>query len=266
MKTVCILILTEKLEFLKTIRRIELVPLASKSEWYFYAKKMMKYMQIMEARYMDLKNVIIFGDSYSTFEGYIPEGYKPYYSEIERSGTGLTNVTETWWHQVFSETGATLLQNNSWSGSTLCYTGWDFVDCSQTNSFIFRLQQLIDSGFFQTNQVDTVFVFGCTNDSWCDAPLGSLKYSDWNKQDLYAVLPAITYFFNTLRTVLPNATILCMINTELKPEIAEGLKKASMHYGCHAIELSDIHKVSGHPTPKGMTDIKEQVLEYIQKL
>lgn len=212
---------------------------------------------------MDLKNVLIFGDSYSTFEGYIPEGYLAYYSEVEQEETGLTKVTETWWHQVITETGANLLQNNSWSGSTICYTGWNFVDCSQTTSFIFRLNQLIESGYFQENQVDTVFVFGSTNDSWCDAPIGSMKYSDWEKQDLYFVLPAISYFFHVLRAALPNATIICMINTGLKPEIAEALKDASIHYGGHAIELADIHKVHGHPTPQGMNTIKEQVLEYL---
>jgi len=27
-----------------------------------------------------MKNILIFGDSYSTYEGYIPEGYPTYYS------------------------------------------------------------------------------------------------------------------------------------------------------------------------------------------
>ena len=215
---------------------------------------------------MTFKNVLIFGDSYSTFEGYIPEGYKTYYSETERSGTGVTAVEETWWHQLLSETNSTLIQNNSWSGSTVCYTGWDFEDCSETNSFIYRLKTLIDTQFFEEHPIDTVFVFGTTNDSWCDAPLGSLKFSDWEKEDLYEVLPAITYFFDMLRSALPSANIVCMINTDLKQEIDDALKTTCEHYQCHAISLSNINKESGHPTKKGMQEIKTQLLDYFNQL
>ena len=34
---------------------------------------------------MSLGNVLIFGDSYSTFEGYVPEGYDVYYYKDGRS-------------------------------------------------------------------------------------------------------------------------------------------------------------------------------------
>ena len=77
--------------------------------------------------------MLIFGDSYSTFESYIPEGYVTWYSEGEKPYTDVTKVTETWWHQVVSEIDADLIQNNSWSGSTIGYTGYDNADCSTTS-------------------------------------------------------------------------------------------------------------------------------------
>lgn len=209
---------------------------------------------------MDFKNVLIFGDSYSTFEGYIPKGFAVYYSESGSGETDVRNVNETWWHRLISETNSDLIQNNSWSGSTICYTGYD-GDCSETSSFICRLNKLIDAGFFKENEINTVFVFGGTNDSWANAPLGKLQYSGWEKQDLFSVLPAFCFFINKLKETLPNADIICIINTELKDEISEGFITACKHYGTKYIALQNIDKRGGHPTVKGMEAIKNQILD-----
>jgi len=214
---------------------------------------------------MKIKNAIIFGDSYSTFEGYIPEGYYVYYSDSDQSDTDVRKVTQTWWHQVMSATGATLVQNNSWSGSPIGYTCYENSDCSESSSFIYRFNCLAQSGFFRTNDIDTVFVFGGTNDNWCGAPLGQIKYSDWQKEDLYSVLPAITYFLKRVKEELPEASIICIINTELKDEVTECFIDACRHFGAHALRLENIDKACGHPTIKGMSEISRQVLEFIDR-
>ena len=209
---------------------------------------------------MTLNNVLIIGDSYSTFEGYIPEGYAVYYSEDERPETDVRKVTETWWHQIMKETGSNLILNNSWSGSTIGYTGYENSDCSGSSSFIYRFQKLVKEGFFQKNKIDTVIVFGGTNDSWCEAPLGTLKFADWKQDELYSVLPAVSCFLNMLSSELPDTRLICIINTELKPEISEALRLSCERYGIQAIELHDIDKNCGHPTIQGMKDIRDQVL------
>lgn len=211
---------------------------------------------------MSLNNTIIFGDSYSTFKGYIPEGYATYYSE-EDTNTDVRKVTQTWWHQLISETNSTLVLNNSWSGSTICNTGWNNVDCSQTYSFICRFNKLKEQGFFKANKIDTVFVFGGTNDNWLNTPLGPIKFLDWKNEDLYSVMPAVTYLFNGLTEALPLARIVCVINTELKPELISGLKTACEHYGITAVELKNIEKQNGHPTIAGMKSIKNQILNML---
>ena len=123
---------------------------------------------------MKIRNAVIIGDSYSTYEGYIPQGYAPYYTPraAERS-MDVTSVELTWWYKLSTELGFNISENNSWSGSTVSYTGRE-GDCSETSSFIYRARQLIESGFFVKNQVDTIFIFGATNDSWIDVPLGEL--------------------------------------------------------------------------------------------
>ncbi len=205
-------------------------------------------------------NTIIFGDSYSTFKNFVPDGYPVYYSENERPETDVTKVEQTWWYQVAQEADLKLVLNNSWSGSTIGYTGYNNTDCSKSSSFIYRLKQLIDNGFFAKNQVDTVFVFGGTNDSWSNAPLGEIKYSDWEEKDLFFVLPAICYFLNLLKETLRHADIYCLINTDIKPEIASCMKNACIKYRITPVAFDKIDKKCGHPAIQGMKDIKDCVL------
>ena len=206
-------------------------------------------------------NAIIFGDSYSTFEGYNPKGYATYYSTQDPNETGVTKVEETWWHQVMKEGNFQLLHNNSWSGSTICYTGYDNVDCSESSSFIFRLKEKIAQGFFTENKVDTVFVMGATNDAWCGAAVAEMKYDNFEKQDIYSVLPAISYFFKTLREAAPQAKIYCMINADyLTPEITNGFREACKRYHLVEVYIKDITATGGHPNVQGMKDIKDAVM------
>ena len=210
-------------------------------------------------------NTIIIGDSYSTFKGYIPEGYEVYYSEEENSETDVRKVEETWWFQVFKEKNFNLMLNNSWSGSTIGYTGYDNKDCSGSSSFIYRFRKLIESGFFVENEIDTMFIFGGTNDSWCKAPLGEMKYSDWEEKDFYFVLPAMCYFFNLVKETLPEAKVYCLINCDIKPEIISCLKELSDKHGFTSIAFENVDKRCGHTTIKGMNDLKNQVLSVLNQ-
>lgn len=211
-----------------------------------------------------IKNFMIFGDSYSTYEGYIPTGYPFYYSkngrfpEKERDVTKM-KLDETWWRRIINSTDANLVLNNSWSGSTICYTGYS-GDCSKTSSFICRYRKLLESGFFKENKIDTVLVFGGTNDSWANAPLGEFKLSDIAEEDLYCVLPAISYFAKTLREDIPCARIVFIANCDIKTEIISAMKAAGEHFGVEVVELSCIDKLDGHPTAKGMEEIAEQII------
>lgn len=213
---------------------------------------------------MSFGNVMIFGDSYSTFEGYIPAGYDVYYSGKRQTPPDVADVTKTWWHMLISETDSRLVQNNSWSGSTIGYTGYGYVDRSTSSSFIYRFEKLLSEGFFNENKIDTVFVFGGTNDSWCQAPVGQLQFSDWTHDSLFFVLPAVCHFFDRLTSELKDTRIVCLINNGIKKEITEGMKKCCEHYGVEYVAFDNIDKVNGHPTEQGMVDIKSRILEELK--
>ena len=213
---------------------------------------------------MKLKNVVILGDSYSTYEGYIPEGYAPYYTpKAEERSLDVTSVDKTWWHMLSAQMNFNIVQNNSWSGSTVSYIGWS-GDCSTTSSFIVRARQFIKQRFFEEKDVDTLLIFGATNDSWVNESLGELKLSDINEKDLYSVLPAISYLVSLLREEYPTLNIVYIINTDLKPRIVEAIHTVCDHFGALALELEDIDKKNGHPTALGMRQIKDQVMRGIE--
>ena len=120
---------------------------------------------------------------------------------------------------------------------------------------------MVKRGFFEENHIDTVFVFGVTNDNWADAPVGNTMYNGTKEEDLYSVLPAVCHFLESLKKAAPKARIAFILNTDNKCEITMGIKRACRHYGIEHVLLSEIEKECGHPTVKGMKQIKEQVLK-----
>ena len=195
--------------------------------------------------YMSFGNIMIFGDSYSTYAGYIPKGYSVYYSGHRAALPDVYDV------------------KNTWSGSTIGYTGYNNSDCSHTSSFIYRFEKLLGEGFFEENKIDTLFVFGGTNDSWSNAPLGELKYDGIEEQELFSVLPAISYFAKRLSGTLTGARIIFIGNCDIKSEITNAMRDICLHYGLDYVPLSGIDKQNGHPTELGMEQICEQILAKI---
>ena len=107
--------------------------------------------------------------------------------------------------------------------------------------------KLVKEGFFEKNKIDTLFIFGGTNDSWCGSPLGEPKYADWQEQDLYCALPAISCLLKTARDQLPDTKIYCLLNTDMKPEFYEVFGRSCELYGVTPVPLENIRKSHGHP-------------------
>ena len=61
----------------------------------------------------------ILGDSYSTFQGHIPQGNSCYYPRPDMVDDVL-QVEHTWWQPLFARRNMKLLINDSYSGSTVC--------------------------------------------------------------------------------------------------------------------------------------------------
>ena len=208
-------------------------------------------------------NVCIIGDSYSTFKDCIPKGNACCYPRVYDDGTvQIDKVEKTWWHQFISQTGSNLVLNDSWSGSTVCKTGYSGV-VSDDSPFYKRAEKYLKDGKYNGQKIDTLFVFGGTNDNWANAPLGDYKYENWTETDFESFLPAFCYLCSYLKKEMPDVRIVSIVNTELKDEVSKGIAEISNHFGIEWVELKNINKIDGHPDELGMTQIKDQILEKI---
>ncbi|MBQ7363081.1 MAG: hypothetical protein IJW48_01380 [Clostridia bacterium] len=212
---------------------------------------------------INLGNVMILGDSYSTFFGYIPEGFDYWYSGRHNLDNGVLSVKDTWWHKLMSRIEGEIVLNSSWSGTTVCHTGWRGEDCSH-KSFIARFDELIDEGFFEKNSIDTLFIFGGTNDSWAGSPLGEVKFGDWSREELFSFCPAVCYLLSRVKEHLPTTRVIYIVNAGLKDEINLAVREACVHYGCETLFLPMMDRNQNHPTAKGMTEIADWVLAYLE--
>lgn len=209
------------------------------------------------AQQKEIRTVAILGDSYSTFDGYIPEGNACWYFTTPQGDNDVVSVEQTWWHMFCRDCGYDLVLNESYSGSTICNTGYDGADYSD-RAFIKRMRNVI------AGNPDLIIVFGGTNDSWADAPVGHLRLDgSWTQEELYSCLPACCYLLEHLSKEAAGAEILFVINSELKYEIVAGIMEACDHYGVRHLLLKDIEKKWGHPSVKGMAQINEQIKTYI---
>lgn len=198
------------------------------------------------------KSVSILGDSYSTFEGYMAtDSNAVWYTHAPQKRTDVRRVEETWWHLLIKESGMKLEVNNSYSGATICATGYRGDDYSN-RSFYNRA--------FHLGSPDVILVCGATNDCWAKSPIGEFKYDDWTTADLFSFRPAMACMLYRLQTRYPNATVYFIMNSDLTEEITSSCRDICQHYGVKFIQLENIDKQSSHPSVKGMRQIADQVM------
>lgn len=201
--------------------------------------------------------VSILGDSYSTFEGHIPGGNATWYSRhTDKDRTDVGDVKQTWWWQVIERGGFILGKNESYSGATISYRGYNGDEYAD-RSFITRLGNL--------GSPDVLLIFGGTNDSWAGVEVGEYNWdSHILGEELYKFRPAMGKLVSEAINHYPGTAIYVIINSELREDITESMKEVCNHYGVKYIELHDIAKTAGHPSQAGMNAIAEQVLKELR--
>lgn len=200
--------------------------------------------------------VSILGDSYSTYQGYIPQGNEIwYFNNPPAERTDVNDVKQTWWWQLISQGGYKLGVNDSYSGATVSYTGYNGADYTD-RSFITRLPRL--------GSPDILLIFGATNDSWAGVEVGDYTYvSRIAPGELYKFRPAMSRLLSEAINRYPGTEIYFIINSELRDDITQSIREVCDHYSVKYIQLHDIDKISGHPSRKGMAAIASQVLSQL---
>ena len=208
----------------------------------------------------------IISDSYSSFADYMADSKAATWYPASAHGMGDTNdvenVEQTWWYKFANSYGCRLIENDSWSGSTIAYDGYnEGLDDGKDTSFIQRI------GLITTPQL--ILVYGGTNDSWVagdtkrDDFLGEYKYSNFSESDFIYFRPALAYLLDTLKHKHIGAKIVFMLNASLR-NIKESVHEICTHYEIGVCEITDIALAHSHPTDEGMTSIAEQLISFLK--
>ncbi len=247
--------------------------------------------------------VSLIGDSISTFAGYIPAGYTPFYP------TGsVTSVTQTYWYKLIYNkmSNAKLDRNMAWSGTTVTrivnskYEGEHWYG----NDFCARF---IKDGM---GNPDVVLIHGGTNDIWENGRgvvylcpdygiNGDTLPSDATFQEVFDAASAAeakgraeiekledTYFIHAyvkfvtlVHQQYPQAKVVILIGDWLGSTARQTLQKIAAHfstlYGYRCVDFQNIENYStvitketgSHPNENGFNVmanyIYEQVGDYI---
>ncbi|MCH5253546.1 MAG: SGNH/GDSL hydrolase family protein [Lachnospiraceae bacterium] len=154
------------------------------------------------------KRLSILGDSLSTFEGWIPEGYGfffPYDGDVK-------DVEQTWWKMLQEDMGMELCGNSSSSGSTCAgdslSTDNPWYACSD-----YRIAELVGKGGIYP---DVIIVYLGTNDLLTAVPIGENDGSQpveegviENFSDAYSLI------LDKLEAQYPSAYIFCCTLAEI---------------------------------------------------
>ena len=208
----------------------------------------------------------IIGDSYSSFKGYMADPnaatWYPASDHNMNDTNDVENVEQTWWYKFANTYNSRLLENNSWSGSTIAYDSYsEGLDDGKETSFIQRMNLIT------TPQL--ILIYGGTNDSWVagdtkrDDFLGEYKYSDFSESDFIYFRPALAYLLDKLKHKHIGAKIIFMLNSSLN-NIKESVHEICAHYEIGVCEITDIALAHSHPTDEGMTSIAEQLISFLK--
>lgn len=198
----------------------------------------------------------VIGDSYSTYGGYTNTGFRSGYDTYYPTNGDLTSVDQTWWRLLEQQTNLTLLTNDSYSGSCICYDGYGSGTSDQGDSGISFINRRSRIGY-----PEYLLIFGGTNDAWVPASLGSYKYSDWTEADKSYFRPALAYLIDYYQQRFPKSTIVFVKNDIFNSDYSTSIDTVCEHYGITEIQLSNISKYgnTGHPNVTGMGQIASQI-------
>jgi len=153
------------------------------------------------------KKLSILGDSISTYEGWIPDGYAKYYPRGD-----IDSYEKTWWWKLIQLSGMTLCRNASWSGSTVVGgTGntEGFAGCSDT-----RINDLTNPNNGDTP--DIIICYISTND-WVSKQIGTFSSTDEvdkTSENITQIAPAYALMLYKIRNAYPNAVVYCVTSFE----------------------------------------------------
>lgn len=156
------------------------------------------YGQIQDVK----KTVSILGDSISTYEGWVPDGYVDFFP----MNGEVDNVDDTWWKPFIDDAGLQFCANSSSSGST-CVGDSLSADDPKYACSSYRIDDLVGKGGIYP---DIIIVYLGTNDLLTGVPLGENDGTEPVEEGLIETFSdAYSLILDKLESQYPGARIFC---------------------------------------------------------
>lgn len=229
----------------------------------------------------------VMGDSISTFDGWIPEGCAVFFPENGE----VTDVSQTWWHQLMDSTGMELCTNASSSGST-CVGDSLSIDNPKYGCSDYRVSLLAGS---QGKMPDIIIVYMGINDLLTGAPMGDNDGTQMvNEGEVDTFSDAYSLMLDKLASVYPISTVYCCSLTQIgdwgteqpfvtfvnsqgltAEDYSERIRVIAENKGAEVIdlyncgiEIDNLQEMTSdgvHLTPEGMKRLAEAMEEAIAR-
>ena len=211
----------------------------------------------------------IIGDSISTFEGWIPDGYRRYYPFTGSAGS-LTAVEQTWWHRLVYRLmpDAVLDRNISYSGTRVTKNASPDPEKPDLDEYDFVTRCC---GF---DDPDIIIVAGGTNDRPCVTQdlIGEFDYTaPLAELDRYKFRTAYICLLRTLMEKYPDTKLVCVVNdlllTDTYKVIGESIAEIAAHYELPCAMIGETLETVGdgvHPSSAGAARWADVVWETIE--
>ena len=219
--------------------------------------------------------VSILGDSISTLNGYIPQGFHCFYEGTPTAESGVHSVADTWWGRVIETIAGELLANNSFAGSRMAMD----IGCKYHNygCDYLRTGALSKDG----KKPDLIMVFMGINDLGSHS-MHMLPEVEGDAGSIRVFSVAYETALADIRARYPEATVLCITPGRgfvagkspilPPPDVRRGamcgvIKALAAQYDCLFFDLSEAtpyESLDGiHPTASGMKTIADGVLSVL---
>ena len=152
---------------------------------------------------LSTKKVSFFGDSITTFVGWIPSGNATWYTG---NNAGVSTVYDTWFKKVIDALGLDLVVNNSWSGRAVSNVR-DEESAHQTDA-AYKLANAEALATDDDNPEIIIIKLGI-NDFNHDAPLGSYDGTSALPDDPTYFTNAYAMMLDNVMTLYPQARVYC---------------------------------------------------------
>lgn len=217
--------------------------------------------------------IAIYGDSISTYEGYIngidgDATYMAYYSSRDMS------VSETWWARLANIKGWRVIANDSIGSTRVSWDGITTNDIERVGEKYYMAGDYRTSSVGSKGTPNKIFIFAGVNDIYSeDVPIGTVGNAHLKNDAIFA--NAYYSMLQKLKTKYPKTEITCIApyipkylkdNTELRTnQIDDVIIQLAKNNGVNYVDLRKVNFVNEdfiegiHPSSSGMEKIANAV-------